>query len=206
MVDIKEQVEFNIQTEEKNIVVTNHPNHPLSKEFLEVLGEDFNNVTEPFTVIHTLGKLKAKKVYVVNFSKLMCGCKKDKIYDQIASIKEDVVVLVDTFETEQYLQIMQDLSERIITKKYAFTKLKSKKEETNQDFFYYGETEIYEAVKKGYVFGESINLAKDLVNTPYNYLNAVDLANFAKELERFDTITVENFDKAQIEEMNMVQV
>lgn len=203
MVDIKEQKEFHLLTEEKDIVVASNPNHPLSKEINEVLGNVFSSIKEPFTTVHTLGKLKAKRVHIVNFGKLMCNCKKTEIYKSIAKLDENVVVLVDTFETDKYLQIMQDMSEMIFVQNYVFNQFKTKKKEVNKDFYYYGETEIYEAVKKGYVYGETINKAKDLVNTPYNYLNAEDLANYAKKLESHKNVSVQIFHKKEIEEMNM---
>ena len=203
MVDIKEQKSFDLLQEEKDIVIANNPNHELSQELNKLLEGVFDSVTEPFTTIYTLGKIKAKRVHVVNYAKLMCNCKKDKIYNNIAALKEDVVVLVDTFETDKYLQIMQDMSERILTKNYVFNTYKSKKEEKSEDFFYYGETKIYDAVKKGYVYGESINKAKELVDTPYNYLNAEQLADFSKKLEELDNVTVTILDKKAIEAMNM---
>ena len=203
MVDIKEQKSFDLLQEEKDIVIANNPNHELSQELNKLLEGVFDSVTEPFTTIYTLGKIKAKRVHVVNYAKLMCNCKKDKIYNNIAALKEDVVVLVDTFETDKYLQIMQDMSERILTKNYVFNTFKSKKEEKSKDFFYYGETKIYDAVKKGYVYGESINKAKELVDTPYNYLNAEQLADFSKKLEELDNVTVTILDKKAIEAMNM---
>ncbi len=202
MVDIKEQKEFNLLEEEKDIVLASNPKHLLSKEINELLGDVFKDLKEPFTTVYTLGKVKAKKVHIVNYGKLMCNCKKKEITKKIAGLK-NVVVLVDTFETDTYLEFMQLLSETILTANYKFQKLKSKKEEKDNDFFFYGETEIYNAVKKGYVYGESINIARDLVNTPYNYLNAIDLANHAKNMEKLDNVTVEIFDKKQIEEMNM---
>jgi leucyl aminopeptidase len=204
MVDIKEQVEFELEKEEKSIVLANNKNHYLVNEIEKVLGKELNKVSDkPFTVVYTLGKMKAEKLYVVNYEKLDCKESLSKIYDQIASIDEDCVVLVDTFENDNYQKIMQDLSEKILTKNYTFNKFKSSKEEKNKDFFYYGETKIYNSVKKGFVYGESINIARDLVNTPYNYLKAEDLAEFAKGLEKFDTVTTTIYDKPVIEEMNM---
>ncbi len=203
MVDIKEQESFDLLTEEKDIVIANHPNHKLSQELNKLLEGVFDSLTEPFTTIHTLGKIKAKKVHVVNYAKLMCNCKKDKIYNKIAKLKSEVVVLVDTFETDKYMQIMQDLSERILTKNYTFNTYKSKKEEKNKDFFYYGETKIKAAVTKGYIYGESINKARELVDTPYNYLNAEQLAKYSMKLEKLDNITVSILDKKEIEAMNM---
>jgi len=204
MVDIKEQVEFTLLEETKPIVLANKPGDALVKEVQSVLGEDLSQISDkPITVVYTLGKLKSKKLYVVNFDKLDTQENLDKIYNKIADIDTDCVVLVDTFENDQYQKIMQDLSERIMTKNYVFSKFKSKKEDKTHDFFYYGTLGIYNSVKKGFVYGESVNMAKDLVNTPYNYMNAADLADFAKSLEKFDTVQTTIYGKKEIEKMNM---
>lgn len=204
MVDIKPQETFSFETEEKDIVIANKPNHKLVKELESLLGGSLENASKkPFTTIHTLGRLKAKRVHLVNFEKLNCNCKKTTIFNSIASLEGDVVVLVDTFENDNYQKVMQDLSEVIMTKNYVLNTFKSKKEEKNKDFFYYGKTEIYDSVKKGYVYGESINMARTLVNTPYNYMNATDLANFAKDLERHEGVETTIIDKPEIEKMNM---
>lgn len=204
MVDIKPQESFDLLSEEKVIVLTNNLKNKLVKQLDELFGGVLESITtKPFNTIYTLGKIKAEKVFVVNFEKLQNKESKEKIFNQIASIDEDCVVLVDTFKNDDYQKVMQDLSETILTKNYIFDKLKSKKKEVNKDFFYYGETEIYNSVKKGYVYGESINMARDLVNTPYNYMNAQDLADFAKSLEKHDNVTVEIIEKEEIEKMNM---
>lgn len=204
MVDIKKQVEFDLLSEKKDIVVTNNTDDKLVREIGKALGIDLKELaTEPFTTISTLGKLKAKNIHVVNYESLSKNCKRKEIYKKIAALKEDVVVLVDTFQGDKYAKIMQNLSESIFTENYTFNKFKSENKETNKDFYYYGHTEIYNVVQKGYVFGETINKCKDLVNTPYNYLNAIDLAEYAKKLEKYDQITVEIFNKKQIEDMNM---
>ena len=204
MVDIKPQEKFNLLEEVKPIVLANNLDNKLAMQINELLGGALEKVIKkPFTTIFTLGKLKCEKVYVVNYKKLTCKCKAEKIYKSIADIEEDSVVLVDTFENEDYLKTMQDLSETILTKNYEFNAFKSEKEEKVKDFYFYGETEIYDAVKKGYVYGESVNMARDLVNTPYNYMNATDLANFAKDLERHEGVSVQIIDKKEIEEMNM---
>ena len=204
MVDIKEQKKFNLLTEDKDIVLSNNLLNPLVKEIDELLGGVLENLSDkPFTTIYTLGKMKAKRLHIVNFKNLNCNCKKDKIYDAIAVLEEDTLVLVDTLENENYQRIVQDLSERILTKNYTINTFKSKKEEKNKDFYYYGTTEIFDSVKKGFVYGESVNMARDLVNTPYNYLNATDLANFAKDLEKQDGVTVKIYDKPAIKKMNM---
>ncbi len=204
MTDIKEQKEFKLLEEKKNIVITNNLKNPFVKEINDLLdGKLVKLTTEPFTTIHMLEKLKATKIYVVNFKDLDDLKKRNKIFKSISGLKGDNCIIVDSFENDSYLEIMQDLSEKILTDNYVFNKFKSKKEEMNKDFYYYGETAIYDTVKKGFVYGECMNHARDLVNTPYNYLNASDLANYAKDLEKHDNITVTIYNKNEIEDMNM---
>ncbi len=204
MVDIHEQKEFKLLEEEKDIVIVNNLKNPLVKEIDDVLGGVLEEIsTEPFTTIHTLGKLPAKRLHVINFKKLQDEDKRQKIYSEIAALKGEICVLIDTFQGDDYKEIVQDLSENILTKNYVIDKFKTKKEEKDKNFHYYGETKIYENVKKGYVLGESINACRDLVNTPYNYLNATDLANYSKEFEKYENVTVEIISKEDIEKMNM---
>lgn len=204
MIDIKEQLEFNLLLENKDIVITNNKDNEIVKElnnlFDNKLLVDFE---EGVRVIHTFGKIKSETIYLVNFSHLKCKCKREKIYSKLAKIKGDSVVLVDSFKTKNFETVIQELSEKILTENYKFTKLKSEPKLNNKDYFFYGDSKIYEIVKKGFVFGEMMNKCKDLVNTPYNYLNATDLAEYAKKLERYENVEVRIYDKKEIEDMNM---
>jgi len=204
MVDIKEQKLFDLLTEEKDIVITNNTKNVLVKQIDDLLGGVLENLSEkPLTTLYTLGKIKAKRLHVVNFKNLKCRCKSEDIFAEIAKIEVDNVVLVDTFENEKYHRNMQLLSEIILTKNYTFNKFKSKNDEKNKDFYFFGESEIYNVVKKGFVFGESINMARDLVNTPYNYLNASDLADFALNLSKSEKLNVKIYNKEECLAMNM---
>ena len=204
MIDIHEQKTFDLDTETKDLVLADNVKHPLVKKINETLGgllqKDQN---EPFTTYHTMGKLKAKRIHVARHEDLEDETKRNKIFNKITSLKGELCVLIDTFEGPDYLTIVQDLSERILTANYSFDLFKSKVDKEDKNFHYYGETNIYHHVFKGYVFGEMINKCRDLVNTPYNHLNAEELANYAKLLERYDNITVTIYNKKQIESMNM---
>lgn len=204
MIDIHEQKEFQLAKETKDIILVNNLKNPIvediNKEFNGLLQNDLN---EPFTSVHTLGKLPTKQLHIVNKKDLENKEKRLEIYKKIANLKGDLCVLIDTFENEDYLEIVQDLSEVILTENYTFNRFKSKKETVDKNFYYYGETPIYNNVFKGYVYGEMINKCRDLVNTPYNYLNAIDLAQYAKELERYENVKVAIYDKKQIQDMNM---
>lgn len=203
--DIIEQKEFDLLLEKNDIVITNDLKNVLVKQLDKIFDGKIKELsTEPFTTIHTLGKIESKRVHIVNFEKLDDLKKRYKIFKSISNLKGDVTVLVDTFQTkETYNEIIEVLSEKLLTNNYKFTNYKSEQKDEEKNFYFYGKTKIYDIVKKGYVLGDCINHAKDLVNTPYNFLNANDLAVYAQKLERFNNVTVEIFEKDQIEEMNM---
>jgi leucyl aminopeptidase len=204
MVDIHEQKDFSLLEEEKNLVFVNNDKHPIVKEINEIFeGKLKENTKELFTTIPTFGKLKMKQLHIVNFKKLKEVKNRQKLYGEIASLKGEVCVLIDTFECDDYKEIVQDLSEKILTKNYTFNQFKSINKEEDKNFYYYGETDIYDNVYKGYVYGDQINECRNLVNTPYNYMNAEKLAAYAKGLEKYDNVKVEIINKKEIEEMNM---
>jgi 3-dehydroquinate dehydratase len=53
------------------------------------------------------------------------------------------------------------------------------------------------------VISEAIDVTKDLVNTPSNYLNAVDLADLAKTYAKYPHTTVEILDQEAIEAISI---
>ncbi len=204
MTNIKEQKEFNLLDEKNNIVITNNQNNSVVKQVDDILDGKLKELTtEPFTSIHMLGKIKAKKIFIVNFEALKDDKKSKKILKNITGLKGKNCIIIDSFENKKHLEIIQDLSEKILTDNYRFNKFKAKKEETEKTFFYYSEKAISEAVKKGVVYGDCVNHARELVNTPYNYLNAADLANYAKDLEKYKNIQVTIYNKNEIEDMKM---
>ncbi len=202
--DIKEQLKFNLLEEKNDIVITNNLLNSIVKEVNNLFDGKIEELsTEPFTTIYTLGKTVTKRIHIVNFEDLKDEVKRIKIYKSIAKLKGNNCVIVDSFENENYQQVMQDLSEIIMTENYVFDRFKSKKEDKDKNFFYYGEGKIYEAVKKGYVYGDCMNNACELVNTPYNYLNAIGLAEHSLKLEKYKNIKVRIYNKKEIEDMNM---
>lgn len=197
MLTIKKQNEVNLLEEEKNIILTNN----LENDFVKKVNKLFDNelianTEEAFTKILTFGKLKAKAIYVVNTNKL-----EDKdLIGKIASIKEETIILLETFDCKNYDKFVQDLFETVVTKNHKLNKFKSKYKEENKNFYYFGEAKT---INKGIVYGESINKCKDLVNTPYNYLNATDLAHHALAFAKYENVTVDVLDKKEIEKLKM---
>ncbi len=195
MVLIEKLTSFNLLEETRDIVLTNDLEKPYVKELNNVFKDVLLDNTEgDFTKIPTFGVLKAKNVYVINSKKQ----DKENVLKQVAKIKEDVVILLETFKEET---TAQNLFEKVLTENHKLTRFKSnKKDDKVSKFYYYGESNL---VNKGIILGEAINSCKDLVNTPYNYLNATDLANHAAEFVKYKNVTVEILNKKQIEDLSM---
>ena len=190
---LKKQEKFNLNEEKKICVFSSDANNGLVKDILNTLCLEAKDLENDLEVFNTIGKLEMKKVVFIKESKINETQKLSKIFE----LKEDLLVLADTFNEKR------DLFINLIDSSYKFNGFKSKEENHNKELFYYSEEDLKEVVNESIVYGEAINNTKDLVNKPYNYLNAIDLSEYAKTLARFDNLTVDVYDKAQIEEMKM---
>jgi leucyl aminopeptidase len=190
---LKKQEKFTLNEEKKICVLSGDTNNGLVNDILNTLGLETNDLENDLEVFNTLGKLEMKKVVFIKEDKINETQKLSKIFD----LKEDLLILADTFSDKT------DLFISLIDSSYKFNGFKSKEENINRKVFYYSKDDLKEVVEESIVYGEAINNTKDLVNKPYNYLNAADLSEYAKELEKYDNLTVEVYDKGQIEEMKM---
>lgn len=136
-----------------------------------------------------------KKVYVVKNDAINTLKSARKVAATLHAVKEDTAVICDSFQPAHLLY------EALALETYTFTKVPRKKAPTSASLTLYSESE--EALKTSEILMNAIEITKDLVNTPYNYLNAVDLAEFAKTYANFPHTTVDILDKAAIEKMGM---
>lgn len=191
-----QQKRFVLEEETKTLIMSNNTENPLVSEGLKALGFDIEkDQLEPLTTLFTLGKLKTKKVILLKEDPINWG----KSLKTIAALKEDVLFLLDSFQEEN----IAPLFEGLLTNGYTFNKFKSADPEDTHLRSYYSSHDHGEAIHKGIILGEAINHTKDLVNTPYNYMNASDLAEYAQSLEVIDRVKVNILNKKDIEALNM---
>ncbi|QWC00079.1 leucyl aminopeptidase family protein [Mycoplasmatota bacterium] len=199
---IRIQEKLDLKNEVKDLVIVANDNEQ-TDFFYDVFNqklEQFND--ELFTTIHTLGKLKAKRLHIIGKNKLANDENLKKVIANIIHLKDECIVLTDSF-TQDELGFLPLLVEKMVVQSYKMDTFKSKKADKKSDVSFYGQSDINSKIEEGMILGESINKAKDLVNTPYNYMNAKDLADYAKTLEKYDGISVKIYEKTEIEEMNM---
>lgn len=192
---------IDLRKEPKDLLIVANENF-IPKDLLDTFKNQFDTFKKKaFSSVYTLGSIGATRVHIIGENQFEDEEAFKKIVSSIVSLDEEVIVLTDTF-LKQEKEMLDELVEKVLVGRYAIDTFKSKKNDPKPTVYFYGEG-IADLVERGIVFGESINKAKDLVNTPYNHLNAKDLADYAKGLERISGVTVKIFEKAAIEEMNM---
>lgn len=204
MIDIIEQKTFDFKTEKKTLILTNNLDFEIVKEINRSLnGLLEEKMEDDIKTIFPFEKAKTKKIMIVNHKKLNDREKRKEIFQKLSEIKEDSCTLLDSFQNSKTLETISDLTELILTSNYTFDKFKAKKVEHNKNFYFFGNIEVEDVIRKMYYTALGVNYAKDLVNTPYNYLNAEKLSLEALKLQENKGIDVQIFNKNQIEEMNM---
>ena len=194
------QKTFDFGSETKTLILTNNQEKKLVKTLEETLNQEFKKLSdEPFTTFYTLGKLQAKKIVVIDYNALNSQKKKTEIFQSIAGLKEDAIILLDTFEEEQITPLFEGLTKA----KYNFSKFKTNDDSDTTNIAYTINKNFTSHIHEGIVIGEAVNHTRELINTPYNYLNAKDLADYAKALESIDNVEVSIYDKKACEAMNM---
>ena len=191
------QKTFNLEQETKTIVLTSNTENPLVKKVLEKLSLSTENFDKEPTTVFTLGKLAMNKVIFLNEDEVLKG---ENSLGKMITLKEDVLVLVDSFKKETIGKVFELLTTKAI---YRFDKFKSKDEEKIGVIHYFTEENHEDAIHEGIVYGEAINHTKQLVNTPYNYLNAFKLADYAQTLGDLADVDVKVYGKKACEDFNM---
>ena len=189
------QKEFTLSNETKTCILSKNKESALVNQCLENIAMTIEDLSEDFQSVYTLGKLSMKRVIFVDEEAFIKG----KLSKQFMELKEDVLVLVDTFLPENISQLFETLT----TGSYRFSKFKSKDEEHIENIYYTTSENVDAAIHEGIVYGEAINHTKQLVNTPYNYLNAFKLADYAQTLGDLDNVEVKVYGKKECESMNM---
>ncbi|XMB86424.1 leucyl aminopeptidase [Mycoplasmatota bacterium WC44] len=161
------------------------------------------------TEVHGMGKINAERIIFVGMGKssnVTLESLREAFRGLANKIKSNDVIVLDTFENKKIEldTVAEILAETIVLNKYVFDELKSnKKEKEDLDFKFNAKKDYTSAFNKGIILGEATNNAKTLVNRPHNYLNALDLAEYAKDLAEEVGVEIKIYDKPEIEEMKM---
>ncbi|MFA5542707.1 MAG: leucyl aminopeptidase [Bacilli bacterium] len=160
--------------------------------------------------VYTFGIIEAKEVYVIGLGK-----KEDYNIVNLAKaaksvtrkLGDKITVLLDTFvrnldekeAVKTFILTMNDYD-------YKFEECKSKKDETIFDVQIASSKDYSSFIEELFILASAINNTRDLVNKPYNYLNASDLASYAnnlvKELDN-PNVSIKILNKEEIKKLKM---
>jgi len=194
----KKQSSFTLNDETKTLIIGTAIQNNIVGKVFEGLNIDASALEGNYTkTLHTLGKLPSKKVVLIDEEALNDHKKRPELINGLGVFKEDAIVLLDAFDEAN----MELFGEAIGLSQYTFDEFKTKK--TEKGTVHYHTASDATAFENGLVMADATNFTKDLVNRPYNALNAEKLGDIAKELESIDNVSVKVLGKKDIEKMKM---
>jgi len=187
--------------------------------FLGDFSKDLNELVEQKVIsldsskinkIPTFKKIQNKMVYVVGLGKKKEYTQKTlekAIKSLTLSASCDLLIEVDTFVGElDALLVLKTLIETNSYYEYNFEECKSVKKAKKYTFNLKTSYKNIKELDEFIILGEIVNKTRDLVNKPYNYLSAEDLANYALNMyERLksDKLKIKIYEKEEISELGM---
>lgn len=160
--------------------------------------------------VPTFKKFKHKTVYLIGL-----GQKEKYTIDVLAKVvkeitlkvKENVLVDVDSLINElNQKEALKVLVETNTYYEYQYTECKSKKEDAPITLNLFSSYKEEKGIEEYINLANIVNKTRDLVNKPYNYLSAADLAKYAADMyERLksDKLKFKVYEKEEIAALGM---
>lgn len=160
--------------------------------------------------IYTLGMMENEVVYLVGL-----GLRKDYNLNKIQralvnvnyQLSHELIVMFDSFVGDNdYHKVASRMVEGFCFYNYLYDELKNTKKDNSLELHFVTKLDINQDITTAYNLGIAVNNCRDLTNKPYNYLSAIDLANYAVDLKESlddNRVSVEIMDKKAIEELKM---
>ncbi len=195
----KLQKRLELTGETKPLIISDNMESYWVKTLDEALKGEIKALEEDtYACIKTLGLLEMDRVYVVSESALESPEKAEKALGFVSDLKQAPLIVTESFKET----LVPMLFEMISRNQYVFSTFKKDKP-TLADIHYLDHPERVTAIKKGIALGDAVNFTRDLVNTPYNHLNAKKLADIAKDLAKDERTSITIHDKKACEKMGM---
>ena len=124
-----------------------------------------------------------------------------------ASLGKELVIQFDSFIGN--LDVLEAAFEFVLNAhyyNYKYDEFLSKKIENDVSWEFVTKYEVKQTIIEAMNLAVAIDNTRDLVNKPYNYLSAIDLADYAQELVKTldnERISIHTYDKKQIEVLKM---
>ena len=197
---MKKQRRLALTEEDKILIISDNLKNGWVRHVDEALHGAISNLDDaPYTSVHTLRNLQMDRVYVVNESFLVDGNASQKALAFLRDLKKDALVVSETF-SEETIPLLFEHLERI---RYNFNRFKTSSK-SFPELFYLADTTTEKGIEKGFAIGAAANEVRDMINTPYNYLDAETLADRVNEWGKDkEQVEVDILDKKAIEKLEM---
>ncbi|MEB1809140.1 MAG: leucyl aminopeptidase [Bacillaceae bacterium] len=178
----------------------------------------FDGKAKEIFSFHTLGQIKAKKVYVVGIGK-KSEANDEQLRSVFASLSkalhagqlQQAGIILDSFSNgeDDYEQLSYLLGEAIELTSYKVADYKEKSNVVEKSlegvtlFTNEEEASLLEELQAGKVYGSGTNLARALVNTPGNLMTPTDLAQTAKDIAERHGMEIDILEKEDMEKLGM---
>lgn len=194
-------------------------NAAMGNDMIELIKSgDISTTKKTITTIHTLGKVKTKRIIFVGLgreSQLTEESWKEGVAKafrkakdlRLSSITVDVDSLTGsaiTFERAAAL-----LGEVYMLSLYTFDGYKQNNKKSSSNIKHFNiisnedHQEVLNKLKIGFVYGKATNFARTLVNLPPNILTATTLAQYAEDLSNRYNFELEVLNKEEMQNLGM---
>jgi leucyl aminopeptidase len=160
--------------------------------------------------IFTFGKISNQIIYLVGL-----GNKDDYDYQVLEEslrrinyqLSDEIIVDFDSFiGALEPGEVIRRFIKTVNFYNYVYDELLSKKFENNLELKFLTKYQLENEIEEAFNLGNAINNTRDLVNKPYNYLSAADLAEYAEELVKNlndNRLAFKIYNKKEIEDLEM---
>lgn len=194
-------------------------NQAMENQITELIKSgDISTKKKSITVIHTLGKVKTKRIIFVGLGRdkqITEESWKESLAKAYRKVKElglsSFAIDVDSFvgDSIPVSKVALLIGEVYMLSLYSFEGYKQKANKpmvtiSNVTLFTNSNhEEIQQCMKKGFVYGKGTNFARTLVNLPPNILTATVLAQYASDMAEKYGFEVEVLGKEEMQNLGM---
>ncbi len=200
---LHEQQDFHLESEQKSLIIYHDEKKPLFQELDKKLNGKLKEMAgKRYKTVATLGLIAAPSVHILPEDTFESAKKQEKAFRQaVGDLENDALLLVDTFPADN----AKDVMEQTLMVAYRFERFKptTKDENGERTIHYHAKDADTNEINRGIILGEAVNNTRDLVNTPYNHLNAEKLAEYVEKFKQYDNVKLEILEKEDCEKLGM---
>ncbi|MDD3999298.1 MAG: leucyl aminopeptidase [Bacilli bacterium] len=160
--------------------------------------------------VFTFGQIPNKMVYLIGLGdrkKYDYELLEESIRDVNYKLGEELIIDLDSFIADLDASEVAKRFVRVVSYyNYVYDELLTEKIKNDLELKFYTKHNLEAEIEEAFNLGSAVANTRDLVNKPYNYLSAADLAVYAEELVKNlnnDKVTYKVYNKKEIETLEM---